>query len=106
MVFSIAIHTALFVRVQAANFIGGLISICRRRGLKSRPALAIFILILLSFAGATIYWAAWMAYCTIQIRSTLVKNVGMELSEKFAIANAATGMPELIQSIFSYFVVP
>ena len=103
MVFSIAIHTALFVRVQAANFIGGLISICRRRGLKSRPA---FILILLSFAGATIYWSAWMASTTIQIRSTLVKNVGMKLSEKFAIANAATGMPELIQSIFSYFVVP
>ena len=105
MVFSIAIHTTLFVRVLAAEFTEGLTSICRRRGLKSRPTLAIFILILLSFAGATICWASYVAFCTIPIRAALVKNVGMELSERLALANAATEMASVALAIFSLFVV-
>ena len=47
-----------------------------------------------------------MAGCTIQIRTVLVNNVGMELSEKLTLADAATEVPILIQSIFNIFVVP
>ncbi|KAF8233462.1 hypothetical protein L208DRAFT_1395715, partial [Tricholoma matsutake] len=72
MVFSIAVHTTL------------------HRGLTSRPTLAIFILIILSFTVAIIYWAVLMATVTIQICSVFVKNVGMELSEKMALSNTAT----------------
>ena len=105
MVFSIAVHTTLFVRVHTANFTGGLTSIWRQQGLKSHPALEIFILILLSFAGATTYWASSMVYYTIQIHSVLMKNIGMELSEKFALANAATEVMALIQTVSDPFVV-
>ena len=78
---------------------------CRRRGLKYRPTLAVFILIILSFTFATIYWATWVAFLSIQIRWALVKNVGMELSEKWALTNAALAKPLLIQTIFFPFMV-
>ncbi|KAF8232235.1 hypothetical protein L208DRAFT_1397642 [Tricholoma matsutake] len=71
MVFSIAVHTTL------------------HQGLKSHPTLAIFILIILSFTVTTMNWAACMAAVTIQICSVLVRNVGMELSEKMALSNTA-----------------
>jgi hypothetical protein len=105
MVFSIAVHTTLFVQVYTADFTGGLTFVYRRRGLKSRPTLAIFILISISFTLATIYWAALMATLQIQIRSVLVKNVGMELSDKIAIANAAMAKPVLIQLFCDSFLV-
>jgi hypothetical protein len=38
-----------------------------------------------------------MAVATIQIRSVLVQNVGMELSEKMALSNVATAKFELIE---------
>ncbi|KAF8239185.1 hypothetical protein L208DRAFT_1386430 [Tricholoma matsutake] len=91
MVFSITVHTTLFVH----------------RGLKSHPTLAIFILIILSFTATTIYWAAWMASVAIQICLVLVKNVGMELSEKMALSNAATAklyLIELYLSPFEWFI--
>ncbi|KAF8240294.1 hypothetical protein L208DRAFT_811694 [Tricholoma matsutake] len=83
MVFSIAVHTTL------------------HRGLKSHATLAIFILIILSFTEATIFWAAKMAFGTIQMCSVLVKNVGMELSEKMALSSAATAKLVLIEIYLS-----
>jgi hypothetical protein len=38
-----------------------------------------------------------MAFIVIQIRSVLVDNVGMKLTEKFALSNAGTAKPRLIQ---------
>ena len=106
MVFSIAVHTTMFVQlVYTADFTRGLTPVCRRRGLKYRPTLAIFILIILSFTFATIYWAAWVASLSIEIRWALVKNVGMELSEKRALTDAALAKPRLIQAIFVPFMV-
>ncbi|KAF8230478.1 hypothetical protein L208DRAFT_1400424 [Tricholoma matsutake] len=87
MVFSIAVHTTL------------------RRGLKSHPTLAIFILIILSFTGTTIYWAAYLAFIAIQICSVLVKNVGMELSEKMALLKAATAKLYLTEVYLTPFMV-
>ncbi|KAF8222551.1 hypothetical protein L208DRAFT_1413272 [Tricholoma matsutake] len=86
MVFSIAVHTTL----------------CQ--GLKSYPTLAIFILIILSFTATTICWAAWMAFVTIQMCSLLVKNVGMELSEKMALSDAATAKLYLINLYLTSFM--
>ena len=106
MVFSIAVYTTMFVQlVYTADFTRGLTPVCRRRGLKYRPALAIFILIILSFTFATIYWASWVAFLSIEIRWALVKNVGMELSEKRALTDAALVKPMLIQMIFFPFMV-
>ena len=98
MAFSIALHTTLFVRVYIADFTRGLTSVYRRRGLKSRSTLAMFALIIIPFTLATLNWAAWMADVVIQIRSVLVQNIGMDLSEKFALTNAARVKPELIQA--------
>jgi len=84
MVFSIAVYTTL------------------RRGLKSRQTLAIFILIIICFTSATLYWATWMAAIAIQIRTALVQNVGVALSEKLALANAAIIKPVLIQPFGDY----
>ncbi|KAF8230508.1 hypothetical protein L208DRAFT_1400478 [Tricholoma matsutake] len=86
MVFSIAVH----------------ITLCR--GLKSHPTLAIFILIILSFTAATIDWAAGMALVTIQICSVLVRNVGMELSEKMALSYAAAAKLCLIDVYLAPFL--
>ncbi|KAF8235478.1 hypothetical protein L208DRAFT_1392319 [Tricholoma matsutake] len=89
MVFSIAVHTTL------------------HQGLKSHPTLAIFILIILSFTVTTICWAAHMAFVTIQICSVLVKNVGMELSEKMALFKAATAklyLTEVYLTPFMWFI--
>ena len=97
MVFYSAVRTTLFVRTCAADFTGGLTSISRRRGLKSSPTQAIFILIIISFTAATAYWAVTMSFVTIQIRSMLVKNVGMELSEKGALTDAITAKLGIIQ---------
>jgi hypothetical protein len=109
MVFSIAIHTILLVRVYTAEFTEGsspsLTSISRRRGLKSRPTLMMFILVIISFTSATIYWAAWMASVAIQIRLALVENIDMALSERFALANAAITKPVLIQIFLDCFMV-
>jgi hypothetical protein len=104
MVFSIAVHTTLFVQIYT-NFTGGLNSVFRCRGLKSRPTLAIFILIILSFTMATIYWAVWMASITIHIRLTLVENISMELSERTALTNAALAKPILIEQFVTRFTV-
>ena len=100
MVFSVAVHTTLFVQVYTADFTG-LTSVHRRRGLTSRPTVAMFILISISFTLSTIYLAAYMASFAIQIRSVLVNNIGMELSEKIALASAAIAKPEVIQ-LFSF----
>jgi hypothetical protein len=54
---------------------------------------------------ATLYWAAGIAFFTIQIRLMLVKNIGMELSEKFALVNVATTTPAMIQIIIFPFMV-
>jgi hypothetical protein len=59
--------------------------------------LAMFILIVLSFTLATTHWAAWMAAVTVQIRLPLVTSVGMDLSERMALADAGTATPVLIQ---------
>ena len=99
MVFSIAVHTNLFVRVCAADFTGGLTCVLRRRGLRSRPTLAMFIIIIFSFTMATLYWATTIAFVTIQIRMALVDNVGMELSKKMALTNAATAKLTVIQQL-------
>ena len=74
------------------------IAICRRQGLKSHPTLVMLIVIIFSFTVATLYWASWMAFLTIQIRLALVENVGMELTEKRTLANTATARPGLIQA--------
>ena len=105
MVFSIAVHTTLFVVFYTADSTGGLTSVYRRRGLKSRPTLAMFILIIIGFTLATLYWAASIAAAAIQIRSVLVQNVGMELSEKLALANAAIVKPVLIQLFCEHLLV-
>ena len=42
-----------------------------------------------------------MACYTIQIRSVFVNNVGMELSQKFALANAETESLLLIENILN-----
>jgi hypothetical protein len=105
MVFSIAVHTTLFVQVYTANFTRDLTFVYRRRGLKSRPTLAIFILIILSFTGATICWAMWIAGLAIQIRWTLVKNNGMDLYEKMALSNAAMIKLGFVQFFFASFLV-
>jgi hypothetical protein len=105
MVFSIAVHTTLFVQVYTADFTGDLTSVYRCRGLKSRPTLAIFILIILSFIGATIYWATWVAGLVIQIRWTFVKNYGMDLSEKMALTDAAMAKPGLVEFLVEPFLV-
>jgi hypothetical protein len=105
MVFSMAVHTTLFVQVYTTDFTRGLTCVYRCRGLRYHPTLAIFILIILSFTGATIYWAAWVAFVTIQIRSAFVKNIGMEVSEKMALSDAATTMPLLIEMFLSPFMV-
>jgi hypothetical protein len=99
MVFSIALHTTLFVRVYTDDFTGGLTSVYRHRGLNSRPTLAMFILIIFSFTLATLSWATWMAGAAIEIRLALVENVGMELSEKRVLTNAATAKLSLIQQL-------
>jgi hypothetical protein len=106
MVFSIAVHTTMFVGVYSTDLTRGLTSVYRRRGLKSRPTLAMFILIILSFAGGTMYWATWMAGVAILIRWVLVKNVGMTLAEKMALANAAATKSELIQTSLIPILVP
>jgi hypothetical protein len=54
---------------------------------------------------ATLYWAAGIAFFTIQIRSVLVNNIGMELSEKFALVNVATTKPAVIQIVLFPFMV-
>ena len=82
-----------------------LTSVHRRRGLNHRPSLAVFILIILSFIGATLYWAAMMAAVIIQIRSVLVKNDGMDLSEKIALSNVAMAKPFLIEIFAGLFMV-
>ena len=106
MVFCIAVYATMCVQlVYTADFTRGLTPVGRRRGLKYRPTLAIFILIILSFTFATIYWAAWVAGLSIEIRWALVKNVGMELSEKRALTNAALAKPMLIQFILFPFMV-
>ena len=106
MVFSIAVYTTMFVQlVYTVDFTRGLTRVCRRRGLKYRPTLAVFILIILSFTFATIYWATWVAFLSIEIRWALVKNVGMELSEKWALTDAALAKPTLIQIILLPFMV-
>jgi hypothetical protein len=107
VVFSIAVHTTLFVRVSgyACDFTRGLTSVCRRRGLKSRPTLVMFILNVLSFIAATIYWTAWIAAVIIKIRLVLVTNDGMELAEKNALASAAIAKPDLLEIFFMPFVV-
>jgi hypothetical protein len=46
-----------------------------------------------------------MAAFAIQIRTALVQNVGMELSKKLALANAAIVKPVLIQPFGDYFMV-
>ena len=97
MVFSIAVHTTLFVRVYIADFTRALTSVYRRRGLKSRSKQAMFVLIIISFTLATLNLAARMAGVVIQICSVLVQNIGMDLSEKFSLTNAAWVKPELIQ---------
>jgi hypothetical protein len=51
------------------------------------------MLIILSFTGATIYWAAWMAIITFRIRLMLVKNISVEFSERFVLTGAATVIP-------------
>ena len=94
--------------VYTADFTEGLtsaVTVYRRRGLKSRPTLAIFVLIIISFTIATMYWAAWMAGFVIQIRSLLVKNVGMELTEKIVLSNVATEKPEVVQQLSASFLV-
>jgi hypothetical protein len=106
MVFSIAAHTTLFVQVYSTDFTRGLTSIYRRRGFKSRPTLAMFILITLCFAGGTTYWATWMAGFPILIRWVFVKNVGMKLPEKMALANAAATKSLLAQSSLVPILVP
>ena len=88
-----------------ANFTRGLTFVYRRRGLKSRASLAIFILIILSFTAATIYWAVWTASYVTDIRWVLLKNVGMDLSEKFALANAANITPGLMEMYLEPFMV-
>jgi hypothetical protein len=55
------------------------------------------MLIVLNYILSIIYWAAWMAFIVIQIRAVLVNNVGMALTEKFALSNAATDKFRLIQ---------
>jgi hypothetical protein len=65
----------------------------------------LLILIIICFTIATLYWAAEMATFAIQIRSVLVDNVGMSLSEKIALADAATAAPGLIESFVEYFIV-
>ena len=55
-----------------------------------------FILIIFSFIMATLYWATTMAFDTMQIRLALVDNVGMELSRKTVLANAATAKLKII----------
>jgi len=65
----------------------------------------VFILITLTFTGATIFWALWMASVAIQIRLVLVENVGMELSEKFALTNAAMAKLGLIQRFLNPLMV-
>ena len=57
----------------------------------------IFILIVVNFTLVTINWTAWVGSIAIEIRSVLVDNVGMELTEKFALSNAATAKLRLIQ---------
>jgi hypothetical protein len=64
-----------------------------------------FILIIINFTLATMYWTAWMALFVIQIRSVLVKNVGMKLSEKMALSRAASSKPILIQTWVDCFTV-
>jgi len=46
-----------------------------------------------------------MASFVIQIRWALLKNVGMALSEKFALANAANVTPGLMQAYLVPFMV-
>lgn len=105
MVFSIVVHTTLFVWAHTPDFTWGLTSVYRRQGLKSRPRLAIFILIILNFVGATIYWVAWMADNVIKIRSVLVDNIGMELTQKMALSDAATAKLLLIELYLGPFTV-
>jgi hypothetical protein len=64
-----------------------------------------FILNILSFIGATIYWTAWIAAVIIKIRLVLVTNDGMELTEKNALANAATAKLNMLEMFFMPFVV-
>ena len=65
----------------------------------------IFILIILGFTAANIYWAVWMAGFVINLRWSLLKNVGMELSERFALANAASAGLGLAQMYLEPFMV-
>ena len=104
MVFSVAVHTTLFALVYNTDFMRGLTYGYRHRAHKSRATLAIFILIIFNFIGTTIYWAACIAYVTIQIRWSLVKNVGVGLSKTILI-NAATAKPFLMELFFQPFLV-
>ena len=107
MVFSIAAHTTLFVQVYTADFsTRGLTSVYRRRGLKSRPTLAMFTLISVSFTGTTIYWATWAAFFAIQIHFRLVQNIGMELSGNYALTNASMVQLDMINMFLGPFMVP
>jgi len=54
---------------------------------------------------ATLYWASWVASITFQIRLALVENIGMELSEKRALARAVAAKLILIQQISDPFMV-
>ena len=64
-----------------------------------------FVLIIVCFTLATLYWAAWMAISAIQIRLMLVKNVGMELSKKLALTNASTAKLKLMELLTDRFTV-
>lgn len=106
------IHNGLFhgsthhlVCPSSADWIRGLTSYYRHRGLRSCPTLVIFILIIIGFTGATIHWATYMAGVAIRIHLSLVKNIGMELSEKFAPANAAIAKLKTIQAFIDPFMV-
>jgi Na+/H+-translocating membrane pyrophosphatase len=64
-----------------------------------------FILITLIFTMATLYWVTWIAFLLIQIRSALVENTGMELSEKRKLTNAATAKLNPIQNFSAQLMV-
>ncbi|RDB20268.1 hypothetical protein Hypma_012688 [Hypsizygus marmoreus] len=58
-----------------------------RRGLWSHAKQAMLLLSAISFAIATIFWAAYTAALTIQVRSVLVDSPELSLQEKFRLSN-------------------
>lgn len=104
MLFALSTSTLLFVH-DLSHILPVNAYIYRRGSIIARPKWAMFIVTLISFLIASLYWTSVTAVMAILIRSSLVENVDIPLGTRLGLSNLEAYKPETVATWTSEFLV-